>query len=197
MNKEVRQLVTSLERIPDVEVAQGGSGHLVVTKGGAFVVTLPSTPSDHRWKENALAQLRRAGITPGVRPRKRQAGPPKVRQMDVRAELQPIREKRQVAAFARFAQQLGEIRGMRTWASVASAETTIGVVARGGGMAAWGWELTMAALVEWRRRQQDPEPETHVAESRPVEQSAGMKLVVDLGRLQAKLAEFGIELEVQ
>lgn len=197
MDKEVRKLVTQLQRIPDVGVEQGGSGHLLVSKGGAFVTTLPSTPSDHRWKDNALAQLRRVGITPGSRPRKRQAGPPKVKQMDVRAELQPIRAGRQVAAFARFAQQLGEIRGMRTWASVASAETTIGVVARGGGMAAWGWELTMAALVEWRRRLPEPQPETHVAESRPVEQSAGMKLVVDLGRLQAKLAEFGIQLEVQ
>lgn len=197
MDKEVRKLVQSLVRIPDVEVAEGGTGHLLVTKGGKFVVSLSATPSDHRWRDNAIAQLRRAGITPGVKPKK-QATPPKVRQMDVVAELQPVREARQLAQFARFAQQLGEIRGLRTFASVESAENTIGNVARGvSGMRPWGWQLVMAALVEWRRRK--PEPEVaHAVEPRPAqEQTPGVRLVVDLGRLVAKLQEFGIELEVR
>jgi len=199
MNKEVRKLVTSLKQIPDVEVSQANSGHLLVTKGGAFVVTLSATPSDHRWYDNALAQLRRAGITPGVRPKSFKKPSP-IKVMDVRAELQPIRAKRQIAQFARFAQQLGEIRGMRTFKTVEAAETSIGGVAKHDdkGMSPWGWQLVMAALVEWRRRQPEPEPEVHAVEPRPepVEQPT-TKLVVDLGQLTAKLAEFGVKLEVQ
>lgn len=204
MNKDVRKLVSSLERIPDVEVAQGGSGHLLVTKGGEFVVTLSATPSDPRWRENALATLRRAGITPGVRPRKHQV-PSRVRQIDVRAELVPIREARQIAEFARFAQQLGEIRGMRTFKTVASAESAIGTLLRDRekGLAPWGWQLVMAALVEWRRRkpidmlpQSAPRGEVEIAKPEQPEQP-GMKLVIDLGVLTAKLAEFGIDVEVR
>lgn len=208
MNKEVRKLVTSLQRIPDVEVTQGGSGHLLVTKGGEFVVTLSATPSDPRWRENALATLRRAGITPGVRPRKHQA-PSKVRQVDVRAELVPIREARQIAEFARFAQQLGEIRGMRTFKTVASAESAIGTLLRDKekGLAPWGWQLVMAALVEWRRRKPVPEAQLPDMQELPgdvlprdvvmAQEQTGVKLVIDLNGLTAKLAEFGITLEVR
>lgn len=198
MNKEVRQLVAQLDRIPDVAVQTAGSGHLVVTKGGAFVTTLPSTPSDVRWRDNALASLRRAGITPGVRQPKRSM-PPKIRQMDARAELRGLISQRQLAEFARFAQQLGEIRGLRTFKNVNSAESSLGSVAHGGGMSAWGWVLLTAALVEWRRRQPEPEVVEQIARSVdvPIAEQSGVKLVVDLDRLVAKLAEFGIDLEVK
>lgn len=206
MNRDVRKLVSSLERIDGVEVTTGGSGHLIVSKDGHFVVSLSATPSDVRWKDNALAQLRRAGITPGVRPPKKKTGPPKVKQMDVRAELQPIKEARLLPEFARFTQQLGEIRGLRTFASVNSAENSIRNVANNTmGLRSWGWELVMAALIEWRRRkpiemlpQTAPRGGVEI-EAPPVEpqEQTGVKLVIDLDRLAAKLAEFGIDVEVR
>lgn len=199
MNKEVRKLVQSLTPIPGVEVTETGSGHLMVTRDGAFVTTLPSTPSDVRWRENALAQLRRAGITPGVRPPK--SVPPPVRTVDLRAELKPIRDAKQIAQFAKFAQQLGEIRGLRIYKNTNSAESSIGEFVRGGNLSGWSARLIAAALVEWRRR----EPEQRVVEriaaslDMPAQEPdpASVKLVVDLSRLASKLAEFGIELEVR
>lgn len=44
----------------DVQRTKGR--HYLIRKRGAFVTVLPSTPSDHRGRKNALAALRRAGF---------------------------------------------------------------------------------------------------------------------------------------
>lgn len=201
MDKEVRKLVSALERIDGVEVNTGGSGHLLVTKDGGFVVSLSSTPSDPRWKANALSILRKAGITPASRPEKL-ARPAKVLQsVDVVQRLKPIREARRTAEFARFTQQLGEVRGMRVFKTVDSAATTIANVANGKSASDWAMVLISAGLLEWQRWAKQPEPEQAVEVASPVvtweQPVSGPKLVVDLGRLVDKLAEFGITLEVQ
>lgn len=198
MNKEVRQLVTALERIEEVEIRDAGSGHLVVMKAGQFVTTLPSTPSDSRWKANTLATLRRAGITPATRPEKL-SRPPKTAKLEtIRRELIHLRDKRQVAEFARFMQQLGEIRGLRIYSNINSAESSLGgVVREGASLSPWAHRLVSDALVEWRRRQ-SPEEQPVESTPEPVQELVtGTRLVVNLSKLAAKLAEFGIEVEVR
>lgn len=211
MNKEVRSLITSLQNIEGVEVAQSaGGGHFLVMKEGSFVATLPASPSDRRWRQNTLAQLRKVGITPGVRPQKKRRPPQTMRPMDARAELVPIREKRQVSQFARFMQQLAEIRGLRPFGSVESAEQSVRRVIDGHGLRDWGWVLLSAALVEWRRRPDGFDSHEAVApvaevttpdvveeEAAETEVAPGLHLVVDLSKLSARLAEFGIGLEVR
>lgn len=67
--KEVRDLVRRIEHQPDVTVESNGAGHFTVRKGGNFVTSLAKSPSDPRWRENAMADLRRAGITPANTPK--------------------------------------------------------------------------------------------------------------------------------
>lgn len=99
MNSEVRKFVRTFDHIDGVEVRAGGK-HLSVYLNGNFVTSISRTPSDPRWRDNAAADLRRAGITPATRPMK----PPQ----EIK-ELMPVDEIRaRIAAlenlneFARF-----------------------------------------------------------------------------------------------
>lgn len=64
VKQEVRELVRDLERQGwRVEARKGG--HLVAySPDGKTMVTLPSTPGDRRWRQNAISQLRRGGYDP-------------------------------------------------------------------------------------------------------------------------------------
>jgi hypothetical protein len=200
MDKEVRKLITALERIEDVEVRMDG-GHPIVTKSGQFITTLPTTPSDHRWYANTLAVLRRAGITPTTRKEKLDRPPKTLSLEDMQARLKPIREARRMAEFARFTQQLAEVRGLRSFKSLDSAAETISQISRGLAKRPQKWTLIVMSesLLEWAKWQgampEAIEPYEALDPVPPVE--TGPCLVIDLARLASKLAEFGIELEVR
>lgn len=197
MNKDVRKLITALERIEDVEVKMDG-GHPIVTKSGQFVTTLPTTPSDKRWYANTLAVLRRSGITPGTSKEKLSRPPKTLSHEDMARRLAPIREDRKVTEFARFMQQLAEVRGIRSFKTIESATNTIANIANGKATRSTDWVMVVMseALLEWARWKQAPEK---VEQPPPVEveQPSGPRLVIDLSILATKLAEFGIELEVR
>lgn len=63
MDREVRELVESLER-QGWRVEQGGRHLKAFSPDGKTIVSLPLTPSDHRWRANALRYLRRGGYDP-------------------------------------------------------------------------------------------------------------------------------------
>lgn len=65
MRKEVKALIKRLERQGFDCADRTGNGHPIVrTTTGEFVTTLPSSPGDRRWRDNAIGQLRRAGYNP-------------------------------------------------------------------------------------------------------------------------------------
>jgi hypothetical protein len=62
MNKEVRNLIRSLER-QGAEVRKGQGGHNKVYRDGKLVYVFPATPSGgNRAMKNARAGLRRIGF---------------------------------------------------------------------------------------------------------------------------------------
>ncbi len=62
MDKDVRKFIRELEQA-GLEVDTSGKGKpKVKTADGRFLVTLPLTPGDHRWKKNTLSELRRKGV---------------------------------------------------------------------------------------------------------------------------------------
>jgi hypothetical protein len=59
VNREVRQFIAELER-RGLAIHPTRSGHFrITTRGGRYLTTLPSTPSDARSLKNAGAQIRR------------------------------------------------------------------------------------------------------------------------------------------
>ena len=204
MNKDVRKLVAALQRIDGVEVITGGS-HLKVHKAGQFVTTIPTTPSDVRWRSNTLADLRRHGITPASSEEKLSRPPRTIPVETLRGHLAGLRERRQMATFARFTQQLGEVRGLRVYANVASCESSIQAIANGttAKPTAWAWKLLSASWEEWAtwvsRAEAEAEEAVEEAEPEaPVEVVVGgPTLVIDLKSIVQALARLGIRAEVR
>lgn len=63
MKKEVREIVQEAQRQGwRVEIAKSGHIKLFPPDRTQTMVTIAGTPSDHRWRENALAELRRRGF---------------------------------------------------------------------------------------------------------------------------------------
>src|SRR5262245_20307744 len=62
MNKDVEQLVRDLRQVPGITVKKGGGGHYKVRREGKVLCAISATPSDWRWRQNCLAQLRQNGI---------------------------------------------------------------------------------------------------------------------------------------
>ncbi len=58
-SQDVRQLVRRLRQRYVVEETRRGSHWEVRTERGERVATIPSTPGDKRWRDNALADIRR------------------------------------------------------------------------------------------------------------------------------------------
>jgi len=156
MNKDVKQLVRSIDHIEGLEVRTSGAGHLAVYRNDKYVLTLPATPSDPRWRANALASLRQAGITPATQP----AGPARrpvdlltVGQLRQRIKALPSR-----AAFARFlTEEMPKLQpGLRTYKTSASAESSFSELLRktNAGLAEWTHLLLDTGLREWDARQE-------------------------------------------
>jgi hypothetical protein len=59
--KEVKILIKELEGL-GLDVIMGGKGHWKVYRGGAYITSLPSTPSDQHSLFQKRAQLQRLGI---------------------------------------------------------------------------------------------------------------------------------------
>jgi hypothetical protein len=154
MNKEVRQLVRQLVVIPGVTVKHSG-GHLKVMRDEKFVVTLPSTPSDHRWRDNAIRELKRQGLTP----RTREMAP----EFSVEEEI-PIEKLREaivelfdrrgaMSAFARFTIEVGDVLGIPGYKNAESAVASLSVFRQGGGLRDEKRILLEESLRMWRQRQ--------------------------------------------
>lgn len=151
MNKDVKQLVRSIEHIEGVEVRYTGSGHQAVYLNDKFVVTISSTPSDRRWRENTTALLRQAGITPANQP----AGPakPPVEIASVAELRKRIAAMPNKAVFARFlTEEMPKLQpGLRTYKTFDSASASIHdfVKRTNGGLSAWSHLLIDTAMREW------------------------------------------------
>ena len=62
MRKEVRELAEEAER-QGWRRKELASGHVqLLGPDGATIVTIPGSPSDRRWRANAVARLRKGGF---------------------------------------------------------------------------------------------------------------------------------------
>lgn len=61
MKKEVAELVDALLD-QGFDLKRTNSGHMIVSKRGVYVWTLPGTPSGQRWRVRTLTKLRAAGF---------------------------------------------------------------------------------------------------------------------------------------
>jgi hypothetical protein len=126
-----------------------GSGHYAVYKDDRFVTRFASTPSDHRWRENTMADLRRVGITPSNRPQKPAAEPKSLMSLDeITGRIKSYGIPR--AQFARFiTDDLATLQPrLRNFGSLASAEQTLYRLAKnpGSNVEAWVHEILDAAV---------------------------------------------------
>lgn len=60
MKKEVKNLIKAAIAAGFTFNRQTGSGHYKLTHGGGNTIVIPSTPSGSRWKQNVLADIKRA-----------------------------------------------------------------------------------------------------------------------------------------
>lgn len=65
MNKDVRQLVKRAER-QGLDAENRGTHVRVRNPRTGRWATLPKTPSDRRWRANAIADLRKIGFNPHI-----------------------------------------------------------------------------------------------------------------------------------
>lgn len=73
MKKEIREIVEEAQRQGwRVEIAKSGHIKLFPPDPTKSLVTLPGSPSDQRWRDNALADMRRRGFRwpPQKKPKK-------------------------------------------------------------------------------------------------------------------------------
>jgi hypothetical protein len=62
MNKEVREVVEEAQR-QGWHCVERSNGHwMCLAPDGAGIVWIAGTPSDHRWKKNTIAKMRRHGF---------------------------------------------------------------------------------------------------------------------------------------
>ncbi len=209
MDKEVRKLVQSIQHIPGVDISgNGGSNHLIVKYNDKFVTTLPSTPSDSRWRDNTVATLRRHGITPGTKPRGKE---PKVRELmpleEIRLRLNKIRETPgATAAFARYlVEEVAPNANLHNYASARSAEASLKQIRNGGSPAPWTHALIDQGL-RWKDKLRLVEEPVSLQEQKVAEQldildemalmsnalNPKVRVEVDLAVLNEFLGRFGI-----
>lgn len=61
-NKDVEAFVRTLRHAGLVVERSGGGHYKVMTPEGGTLAFLPFSPSTNRWRENTIAQLRKAGV---------------------------------------------------------------------------------------------------------------------------------------
>lgn len=213
MNKEVRKLINSISGIDGVEVVNGGK-HLRVLLHGKFVTILPTTPGDSRWKENAVAELRRQGITPSTdtRAKKESVVRPLMAVDEIRARVAAICETRASRyAFARFAMGVAEVSGFDPpYRNERSAAGSLALFIKREGSLRYKTRVVLdQAIRQWDRTNMGQyvqktfstsaraEPEAVVPQeltSSP--EDAQIVLKVNLAQVSAFLGQFGIKMEV-
>lgn len=149
MDKEVRQLLDTIQHVQGVRVKHG-SKHVRVYLNDAPVTTIPHSPSDYRWRQNALAQLRRAGVLtrPDKESKVSESELMSVTQLRERVTALPNRSE-----FARFiVYDLAP--DMRSYKNYESAISSLGQLAtrKSYGLSEWAQELLTYALREWDAR---------------------------------------------
>jgi hypothetical protein len=215
MKKEVAQLVAQIDHIPGVEVRSNGKAHLHVYLDERLVTTFPRTPSDGRWRANAVADLRRAGITPAVRPKGR---PQEARELMAIDELRARVASFPRSAFGRFLADDMHAIDPRLWTykTPESAAVAMKSLIDGGGLTAKAHLLLDSAVRAWDHRQSRGTLETELVEREagpgrlpgdltrsdpalPTTESSQptVTLRFRLDDLTALARRFGIELEVE
>lgn len=150
MDKDVRKFVQSISGIDGVEVRQG-TKHLRVWKDGQAITTIPLTPSDHRWKANATAELRRAGVTPAARVNGKTAAEYRdlIPMTEIKLRLAAMPNKTRFGEF--LFRDVASTTGLRGFKSEKSAVVTVQRLSNRGRseVQAWTHELLDAGLRMW------------------------------------------------
>lgn len=212
MSREVRKLVQQITQIPGVEVVEGGK-HLTVRKDGEFVTSLSRTPSDPRWRDNAVAALKRKGITPGLKLDKvvRVTQGPSVD--DLRADVRGIKagKRGSQSEFALMLMELAETLGIEGYKNHESAQMSVKAFANGGGLSGDREVLVAEGVRLWRLKHQVEEqlatpepPQMDPLVHRPFEAislgkvgAAGeLTIKLDLATFNQLLSGLGIQLEL-
>jgi hypothetical protein len=199
VRKDVRNFVARLNAVPGVEVSQGKT-HLRVLKDGRLVTTLPVTPSDHRWQQNALTVLRRNGITPRAEAKQpTQIKPPRSVESMREALRQHWSNPRRGAKMdlARYIQQYAEANSLKAFASVDSANVGLGQFASGKTKKPAEWfifllEQALPHFPPWQGQDSAIEEE-------PVPQKvegAKVTITIDLETIIELAAKIGVRLEI-
>jgi hypothetical protein len=199
MNKEVRRFVARLNDVPGVEVTQGKT-HLRVMKDGKMVGAIPKTPSDRRWQDNALSDLRRAGITPASDVK----GPPKIKPArdpealrDSLKQLWSDPTRGEKTRIAKFIQQYAEANGLRGYPSIDACLVSLSGFSTGKVHRPHEWVLFLLeqSLPHYHRVSRQVDLTEGGTETAPITPST-IAVTVDLDTLVMALATIGITLEV-
>lgn len=212
MDKEVRKLIQSLTVIDGITVELNGS-HAKVYKDGKLAVVIPKTPSDHRWRENCLSDLRKNGITPGTKIDKALRYSEGITMDEARVKLLAIKAEKKgtQAEFVRFLQdEVTPMLGLDGYKTFVSAEVSVAGFATGKqGLSEQKFVLVCEALRLWpaaqgRKAKQaalepvEVEPVGIVRDSvlidRPFPDEGTVRIELSLVRLNEILGGLGIQL---
>lgn len=155
MHKEVKEVLRGIEHVKGVELRATSKGHIAVYFNEKLVSTISRTPSDSRWRQNVLSDLRRVGIFPNTTKSKNGEKEPMITPMpieDIRKAIDKMAEHRGARAmFARFlVYDMPVLQpGIKTHASVAAAEQTIGQLMKNHGLSPEMHLLYSEALNVW------------------------------------------------
>lgn len=155
MHKDVKEVLRGIEHVKGVELRATSKGHIAVYFNEKLVSTISRTPSDSRWRQNVLSDLRRVGIFPNTTKAKNGEKEPMITPMpieDIRKAIDKMAEHRGARAmFARFlVYDMPVLQpGIKTHASVAAAEQTIGQLMKNHGLSPEMHLLYSEALNVW------------------------------------------------
>lgn len=62
--RRIRELLIEIENLTGWRVDRSGRHHTIFPPDGQKIICVPCTPSDHRWRMNLRAEIRRAGHDP-------------------------------------------------------------------------------------------------------------------------------------
>jgi hypothetical protein len=193
MDKEVKQLLKTIEHIQGVEVRATNKSHIGVYKDGKIVTTIPTTPSDHRWRDNAVRNLRAAGITPSVHPVKPVKAPARVYTIEeLRKRVTALSPR---SDFCRFiVHDMPKLHPkMRTYKNYDSAVSSMNdFVHEGLGLSPWAHLLLNQAFRDWDALQAQVARVEEVRAEREAENEPG-EVIIEQEVMEALAEELPIE----
>jgi hypothetical protein len=129
------------------EVRRNGSGHVKVYDGDRLLVSMASTPSDHRSVRNTIATLRRAGIDVRQSPRRRKGAIDDRQTEALRGRLVAVLGSDfTLAELSRHAMETARRKGIRSFRNEHSAQVTLAGLRDGRRVSKWVHDLVAATL---------------------------------------------------